>query len=257
MVKTVEGVKSDAIFSYLPPLNILAFMLLGPLSYVCSPRTLHRINVFCIRLTVRTIFIPKHDAHDRRASQFSLPSPSMSGGSSGQRGRSSCSLRQVWTGSLTPVSSSEQRQSVRYNANADSLLSSFLGSGSEILISSVFEAAPSMIDNKGIMTPPKASSVASADDGDGDATDIRNDGLSRMGSPLAKIFGRGGSDAALVRGSAAKIGQAAKSMSAASNEEIDGLKTELSEVRASQFRMEEMMAKMLSGGSSGGSGGDK
>jgi len=52
VVKTVEGVKSDAIFSYLPPLNILAFVFLTPLSYVCSPRTLHTINVFCIRLTV-------------------------------------------------------------------------------------------------------------------------------------------------------------------------------------------------------------
>lgn len=52
VVKTVEGVKSDAIFSYLPPLNILAFGFLGPASYVCSPRTLHRVNVFCIRLTV-------------------------------------------------------------------------------------------------------------------------------------------------------------------------------------------------------------
>jgi hypothetical protein len=52
VVKTVEGVKSDAIFSYLPPLNILAFIFLTPLSYVCSPRTLHTINVFCIRLTV-------------------------------------------------------------------------------------------------------------------------------------------------------------------------------------------------------------
>jgi hypothetical protein len=53
VVKTVEGVKSDAIFSYLPPLNIFAFIFLVPLSYVCSPRTLHRINVFCIRITVR------------------------------------------------------------------------------------------------------------------------------------------------------------------------------------------------------------
>jgi hypothetical protein len=52
VVKTVEGVKSDAIFSYLPPLNIFAFIVLAPLSYVCSPRTLHRINVFCIRITV-------------------------------------------------------------------------------------------------------------------------------------------------------------------------------------------------------------
>lgn len=52
MVKTVEGVKTDALFSYLPPINILAFAILVPLSWVVSARTLHRINVFAIRLTV-------------------------------------------------------------------------------------------------------------------------------------------------------------------------------------------------------------
>lgn len=52
VVKTVEGVKSDAVFSYLPPLNLVAFIVLTPLSWVASPRTLHRINVFGIRLTV-------------------------------------------------------------------------------------------------------------------------------------------------------------------------------------------------------------
>ena len=45
-------VKSDALFSYQPPFNILAFLLLGPLSLFASPRTLHSVNVFLIRLTV-------------------------------------------------------------------------------------------------------------------------------------------------------------------------------------------------------------
>jgi hypothetical protein len=45
VVKTVEGVKSDAV-------NIAALVLLLPLSWVCSPRTLHRVNVFSIRMTV-------------------------------------------------------------------------------------------------------------------------------------------------------------------------------------------------------------
>jgi hypothetical protein len=52
VVRTVEGVKSDPIFSYMPPLNLVAFVLLSPLSWVCSPRTLHRINVFCVRAAV-------------------------------------------------------------------------------------------------------------------------------------------------------------------------------------------------------------
>lgn len=52
VVKTVEGVKSDPIFSYMPPLNLVAFVFLSPLSWVCSPRMLHRINVFCVRAAV-------------------------------------------------------------------------------------------------------------------------------------------------------------------------------------------------------------
>ena len=52
VVKTVEGVRSDAIFSYLPPVNLLAFVILSPLSCVLSPRALHRLNVFAIRATV-------------------------------------------------------------------------------------------------------------------------------------------------------------------------------------------------------------
>lgn len=55
VVKTVEGVKSDAVFSYLPPINLLAFIVLLPLSWLSSPRTLHRINVLSIRLTVGSL----------------------------------------------------------------------------------------------------------------------------------------------------------------------------------------------------------
>lgn len=52
VVTTVEGVKSDAIFSYLPPFNIAALVILLPLGEFASPQTLHRVNVFLIRLTV-------------------------------------------------------------------------------------------------------------------------------------------------------------------------------------------------------------
>ncbi|CED84198.1 Uncharacterized conserved protein [Phaffia rhodozyma] len=48
-VATVGGVKRDAIFSYIVPLNIIATIILGPLSYVLSPRTFHSLNVFLIR----------------------------------------------------------------------------------------------------------------------------------------------------------------------------------------------------------------
>lgn len=51
VVGTVEGVKSDAVFSYIPPFNLAAMIILLPLSAFTTPETLHRVNVFLIRLT--------------------------------------------------------------------------------------------------------------------------------------------------------------------------------------------------------------
>jgi hypothetical protein len=53
-VLTLEGVKSDAIFAYLPPFNIVALALFLPLKYLVSPRWFHKIHV----TTVRTINMP-------------------------------------------------------------------------------------------------------------------------------------------------------------------------------------------------------
>ncbi|KDN50719.1 hypothetical protein RSAG8_01217, partial [Rhizoctonia solani AG-8 WAC10335] len=50
-ISTLEGVKSDALFSYQPPFNILALLFLYPLSTCLSPRHLHTVNVFLIRVT--------------------------------------------------------------------------------------------------------------------------------------------------------------------------------------------------------------
>ncbi|KAF8688934.1 Receptor-activated Ca2 -permeable cation channel, partial [Rhizoctonia solani] len=50
-ISTIEGVKSDALFSYQPPFNILALLFLYPLSTCLSPRQLHTANVFLIRIT--------------------------------------------------------------------------------------------------------------------------------------------------------------------------------------------------------------
>ena len=49
--------KSDALFSYQPPFNLVAFLVLWPLSCVVSPRKLHSVNVFMIKLTVS---VPVH-----------------------------------------------------------------------------------------------------------------------------------------------------------------------------------------------------
>ncbi|KAG6333497.1 hypothetical protein ID866_5586 [Astraeus odoratus] len=56
-VATIEGVKSDALFSYQPPFNILALLVLKPASYCLSPRQLHSANVFLIKLTSFPILI--------------------------------------------------------------------------------------------------------------------------------------------------------------------------------------------------------
>lgn len=50
-VSTVEGVKADSLFSYQPPVNLLALCILLPSSYVLSPRWFHKVNVFMIRAT--------------------------------------------------------------------------------------------------------------------------------------------------------------------------------------------------------------
>jgi hypothetical protein len=48
-VFTLEGVKSDAIFAYQPPFNILALVILVPLKFIVSPRWFHKIHVFSVR----------------------------------------------------------------------------------------------------------------------------------------------------------------------------------------------------------------
>jgi hypothetical protein len=104
--------------------------------------------------------------------------------------------------------------------------SSFLGSGSEILISSVFESTPPV--TKGTTTPPKASSVSINESSDEEVV---------PGSPLAKVFGFG----------KGRLRPPFSSSEKASRAEVEGLKGELKEVRESQLRMEEMISKMIAG----------
>ncbi|TFK39792.1 hypothetical protein BDQ12DRAFT_722005 [Crucibulum laeve] len=50
-VSTIEGVKADFLFSYQPPVNLIALCIMLPASYILSPRWFHKVNVFMIRLT--------------------------------------------------------------------------------------------------------------------------------------------------------------------------------------------------------------
>lgn len=51
VVSTVEGAKSDGVFMYLPPFNLLAIAILIPLSKFASPETVHTVNVTLIKAT--------------------------------------------------------------------------------------------------------------------------------------------------------------------------------------------------------------
>ena len=49
-VLTFEGVKSDAIFAYQPPFNLLALFLLWPLKLAVTPRWFHKLHVTFVRI---------------------------------------------------------------------------------------------------------------------------------------------------------------------------------------------------------------
>ncbi|KAF5383692.1 hypothetical protein D9615_003626 [Tricholomella constricta] len=50
-VSTIEGVKADSLFSYQPPINLIALCVMLPANYILTPRWFHKVNVFMIRLT--------------------------------------------------------------------------------------------------------------------------------------------------------------------------------------------------------------
>ena len=64
-VLTFEGVKSDAIFAYQPPFNILALCLLLPLKLILSPRWFHKINVTAVR-TINAPLLLLISVYERR-----------------------------------------------------------------------------------------------------------------------------------------------------------------------------------------------
>ena len=49
-VLTFEGVKSDAIFAYRPPFNVLALVILLPLKFILSDRWFHKVNITAVRV---------------------------------------------------------------------------------------------------------------------------------------------------------------------------------------------------------------
>lgn len=56
-VLTFQGVKSDAIFSYPPPFNIAAMLILLPIKFLVGPLAFHNINVAAIRVVNAPILL--------------------------------------------------------------------------------------------------------------------------------------------------------------------------------------------------------
>ncbi|WWD21218.1 hypothetical protein CI109_105702 [Kwoniella shandongensis] len=46
-VSTLEGVKADAVFSYQLPFNLVAVIVMWPMSYILNPRWFHKVNGAC------------------------------------------------------------------------------------------------------------------------------------------------------------------------------------------------------------------
>ncbi|OCF56114.1 hypothetical protein L486_06055 [Kwoniella mangroviensis CBS 10435] len=56
-VSTLEGVKADAVFSYQLPFNLVAVVVMWPMSYILGPRWFHKVNVFMIRVSSLPILL--------------------------------------------------------------------------------------------------------------------------------------------------------------------------------------------------------
>ncbi|OXG91252.1 nonselective cation channel [Cryptococcus neoformans D17-1] len=253
VVKTVEGVKTDALFSYFPPINILAFAILVPLSWTVSARTLHRINVFAIRLTSFPILIAisAYERYTYRAKQ-----------------------RAIHLGAST-------MDKGVMDVQKPSLLDSWLGGGSEFLIASAFEFGPPVgfsfpSPNQGLTSGsemPKARTMPLVEDEDGDdgaATTatraapipkaVKKEKAKKKNraydSPLAKLFGRPTfstspeeetilKDKDVDKGKKVKVVE--QQVVSGKEGDVEQLKKEVGLVRQSQLRMEEMLAGFLAG----------
>jgi hypothetical protein len=102
-VLTFEGVKSDAIFAYMPPFNILALVVMLPLKLILTPHTFHKVNVtatrtlnFPLLLLIslyerRTLWMADRHRH-RRSSPNSITWAQAVGSAGGIRKKTSNSL---------------------------------------------------------------------------------------------------------------------------------------------------------------------
>ena len=77
-VLTFEGVKSDSLFAYRPPFNLLAFVVLLPLKFILTPRWFHKINITLIRV-LNAPFLLAIAYYERRTLWKSSRRPTLNG----------------------------------------------------------------------------------------------------------------------------------------------------------------------------------
>ncbi|KAK4686667.1 hypothetical protein P7C73_g3457, partial [Tremellales sp. Uapishka_1] len=128
------------------------------------------------------------------------------------------------------------------------LPSSFMGAGSEILIASVFEAAPPAASLKPLSTKP-VSAIPTSDSDLVSARSPPSAGGSVFESPLAKLFGKASAVPSLRSKTKRKQAEEKTEGDAGREEEkdVEGLRAELKELRESQLRMEELLNRLLAG----------
>ena len=73
-VITFEGVKSDSLFSYPPPFNILALVILLPFKFILTPRYFHKVIVYSVRFINCPILLLSSLYERRQIWALQLPS---------------------------------------------------------------------------------------------------------------------------------------------------------------------------------------
>ncbi|KAF2641215.1 hypothetical protein P280DRAFT_542365 [Massarina eburnea CBS 473.64] len=78
-VSTFEGVKSDSLFAYYPPFNIIGLFILLPLKFILTPRWFHKINITIVRVLNAPLLL-SIALYERRYLWKSARKPTVHGG---------------------------------------------------------------------------------------------------------------------------------------------------------------------------------
>ncbi|KAL1406840.1 hypothetical protein Q8F55_006249 [Vanrija albida] len=207
VVTTVEGVKSDAIFSYLPPFNIGALIILLPLGEFASPQTLHRVNVFLIRLTNFPLLflISAYERSRYRALRRAVRL--------GERG---------------------------VHPEKNSWTDTFLGGGAQSVITAAFEVAPPVVKQESPTSASPTKAGADVKPGKDVLGSAAKNGKNKAAPPPLSLT----PSKAVSHGLESPLGRLFR-QDRSSAATVTVTAEEWAEVRDSQKRLEEMLEKVL------------